>query len=85
MIEDGKEDQLSEAAMNRALKYLNWITSRSGTIKVSFNKEAVDEAKKYMGIFSMCSNRVNSASELLNLGRKREHIEDITKVKPPMY
>ena len=85
MIEDGKEDQLSEAAMNRALKYLNWTTSRSGTIKVSFNKEAVDEAKKYMGIFSMCSNRVNSASELLNLGRKREHIEDITKVKPPMY
>ena len=85
MIEEGKEDLLSEAAMNRALKYLNWTTSRSGTIKVSFNKEAVDEAKKYMGIFSMCSNRVNSASELLNLGRKREHIEDITKVKPPMY
>ena len=77
MIEDGKEDQLSEAAMNRALKYLNWTTSRSGTIKVSFNKEAVAEAKKYMGIFSMCSNRVNSASELLNLGRKREHIEDM--------
>ena len=77
MIEDCKEDQLSEAAMNRALKYLNWTTNRSGTIKVSFNKEAVAEAKKYMGIFSMCSNRVNSASELLKLGRKREHIEDM--------
>lgn len=77
MIEEGKEDQLSEAAMNKAIKYLNWSSSRSGKIKVSFNKEAVDEAKKYMGIFSMCSNRVNSASELLKLGRKREHIEDM--------
>ena len=77
MIEDGKEDQLSEKALNRANRFLNWSSSRSGNIKVSFNKDAVDEAKKYMGVFSMCSNKVNTAAKLLTLGRKREHIEDM--------
>ena len=78
LIEEGKEDQLSETALNKANKFLNWSSSnRTGKIKVTFNKEAVDEAKKYMGIFSMCSNKINTPSELLSLGRKREHIEDM--------
>ncbi len=80
LIEEGKEEQLSDAALKRAHKYLAWSCSRQGRIKVSFNTEAVEDAKKYMGIFCLCSNRINQATELLRLGRKREHIEDMFRL-----
>lgn len=77
LIEEGNEDQLSETALNKASTYLSWSKTRNGGIKVVFRKEAVDEALKYKGIFCLCSNKINDAAELLKLGRKREHIEDM--------
>lgn len=68
---------MSESALKKANTYFTWYITSKGKVKVAFQKEVIDEALKYMGVFCLCSNKINDASELLKLGRKREHIENM--------
>ena len=48
---------------------------RGGRLKVEFNEQAFEKAKKYFGYFVLVSNEALEAEEALHLYREREKIE----------
>jgi hypothetical protein len=61
LIENNKETELSESALKKANTYFTWYITSKGKVKVAFQKEVIDEALKYMGVFCLCSNKINDA------------------------
>lgn len=77
-----KGETLTEAGQNKADKYL--VVSRvgrGGHVKVSFNNEAFEKAKKYFGYFALVSNEAMQADQALRLYREREKIEEMFNVQ----
>lgn len=74
-IEEGANiDQLPTNTQNKTKKYL-CICGKSGSVRVSFNETACDDAKKLHGFFALASNDEKDAFECLRKYRRRETIE----------
>lgn len=74
-LESGREaDELSVNAQKKIEKYFK-ITKKGGKTVVSFNKQAVREAKKYYGYFALVTNCEKDPFKCLQTYRKRETIE----------
>lgn len=80
LIEKG--ETLSEAGQNKADQYLVLSRGgRGGRLKVEFNEQAFEKAKKYFGYFVLVSNEALEAEEALHLYREREKIEEMFNVQ----
>ena len=75
MLEEGVPlGELSEAAQNKAEKYLT-IKAWGKTMQISYNENACAKAKLYHGFFVLVSNSEKDAFSALSKYRKREYIE----------
>lgn len=72
-----EEQELTDAALNKAARYMEWRRVRGGKIDVSFKKEECLAAKQLCGIYATLSNKTMETAEALQLYRRREHIEDM--------
>ena len=73
---------MTEAGQNKADKYLVLSrVGRGGRLKVEFNEQAFEKAKKYFGYFVLVSNEALEAEEALHLYREREKIEAMFNVQ----
>ncbi len=80
-IEDGTIE-FTKAAQRKIEKYLVCIKKgRGGQLKVTFNDEAIAEAKKYFGYFALVSNRTMDTFAALENYRLREKIEELFAVQ----
>jgi transposase len=80
-IEDGK-DEFTESAQKKIDKYLSCSRKgRGGRLKVGFNDEAITEAKKYFGYFTLVSNQTMDTFTALENYRLREKIEELFAVQ----
>ena len=75
LIEEGaSEEELSESALEKALKYLH-LRHFGSKCTVTFNEKAIAERKKYHGYFALVSNCEKDPFECLRKYRQRETIE----------
>ena len=75
LIEEGTpEEDLSEAAKEKARKYLH-MRHHGSKQTVTFNDKAIAERKKYHGYFALVSNCEKDPFECLKKYRQRETIE----------
>jgi len=80
-IEEGK-DEFTESAQKKIDKYLTCSRKgRGGRLKVGFNDEAITEAKKYFGYFTLVSNQTMDTFTALENYRLREKIEELFAVQ----
>ena len=80
-VEEGKTE-FTESAQKKIDKYLNCSRKgRGGHLKVSFNDEAIAEAKKYFGYFALVSNQAMETFTALENYRLREKIEELFAVQ----
>ena len=80
-IEEGK-DEFTESAQKKIDKYLSCSRKgRGGRLKVGFNDEAITEAKKYFGYFTLVSNQTMDTFTALENYRLREKIEELFAVQ----
>lgn len=77
-----KGEPLTEIGQKKVDKYLSISrVGRGGRIKVGFNNEAFEKAKKYFGYFVLVSNEAIEAERALQLYREREKIEEMFNVQ----
>lgn len=79
---EGGKTEFTESAQKKIDKYL--ICSRKGRggrLKVGFNDEAIAEAKKYFGYFTLVSNQTMGTFTALENYRLREKIEELFAVQ----
>ena len=80
-IEEGK-DEFTESAQKKIDKYLTCSRKgRGGRLKVGFNDEALTQAKKYFGYFTLVSNQTMDTFTALENYRLREKIEELFAVQ----
>ena len=80
-VEDGTVE-FTKAAQRKIEKYLICNKKgRGGQLKVTFNDEAIAEAKKYFGYFALVSNQAMDTFAALENYRLREKIEELFAVQ----
>ena len=79
--EDGTVE-FTKAAQRKIKKYLICTKKgRGGQLKVTFNDEAIAEAKRYFGYFALVSNQTMDTFAALENYRLREKIEELFAVQ----
>jgi hypothetical protein len=74
--------EFTEPAQKKIDKYLTCSRKgRGGKLKVRFNDEAIAEAKKYFGYFTLVSNQTMDTFTALENYRMREKIEELFAVQ----
>lgn len=80
-IEEG-EAEFTKTAQKKIDKYLTCSRKgRGGHLKVGFNDEAITEAKRYFGYFTLVSNQTMDTFTALENYRLREKIEELFAVQ----
>ena len=70
--------EFTQSAQKKIDKFLVCSTrGRGGKLKVSFNDQAIADAKKYFGYFALVSNQAMNTFEALENYRLREKIEEL--------
>lgn len=79
-VENGVD--LSEGGQKKADRFLLCSRAgRGGKLKVAFNEEAFEQARKYFGFFVLVSNEVKDCESALRDYRLREKIEELFNVQ----
>jgi transposase len=80
-VENGLEE-FTQSAQRKIERYLVCSTKgRGGQLKVGFNDQAIAEAKRYFGYFSLVSNQSMETFTALENYRLREKIEELFAVE----
>lgn len=80
-VENGVEE-FTQSAQRKIERYLVCSTKgRGGALKVGFNDQAIAEAKRYFGYFSLVSNQSMETFTALENYRLREKIEELFAVE----
>jgi len=80
-VEEGK-DEFTVSAQKKIDKYLTCSRKgRGGRLKVGFNDEAIAEAKKYFGYFTLVSNQTMDTFTALENYRLREKVEELFAIQ----
>jgi hypothetical protein len=80
-VENGVEE-FTQTAQRKIERYLVCSKKgRSGQVKVGFNDQAIAEAKRYFGYFSLVSNQAMDTFTALENYRLREKIEELFAVE----
>jgi len=80
-VENGVEE-FTQSAQRKIERYLVCSTKgRGGQLKVGFNDQAIAEAKRYFGYFSLVSNQSMETFTALENYRLREKIEELFAVE----
>ena len=79
---EGGTTEFTKSAQKRINTYLVCSKrGRGGKLKVSFNDEAIAEAKKYFGYFALVSNQAMETFTALKNYRLREKVEELFAVQ----